>query len=180
MGMFDGVHLGHQKLIHALCKKARAVEGEAIVVTFHPHPREVLHATARKADLPRNLPLTTAREKAALLEQLGVDCLIRIPFTEEFSQLSGQTFIHRILVGQIGVKHLIVGHDHHFGHNREGDTALLQAAGVRHGFSVQEISPVVMDDAPVSTTRIRRLLLAGDVKKASEYLGRPYESKPSS
>ena len=166
MGTFDGVHWGHQQLL----TNAQERGGEVVMVTFWPHPRLVLAPTHLA---PIQL-LTTLEEKTALLAQQGVDHLLKIPFTQAFAQLSAQDFVKQVLVTQVGMTELVVGHDHRFGKDRAGDVALLQEAGRQHGFTVTEVPPVMVDNITVSSTKIRKLLLAGDVAKACAYLGRPY------
>jgi len=171
MGVFDGVHLGHQQLLQQLQSSAQEVSGEVVMVTFWPHPRLVLVHT-RPAPIQL---LTTFGEKAAILAQLGVDHLLKIQFTQDFSQLSAQDFVQQVLVEQIGMAQLVVGLDHRFGKDRAGNIALLQEAELHYGFTVIEALPVMLENVTVSSTKIRQLLLAGDVEKAQAYLGRPYE-----
>jgi riboflavin kinase / FMN adenylyltransferase len=171
MGIFDGVHLGHQQLLQQLRGNAQEVGGEVVIVTFWPHPRLVL---SQRHSAPIQL-LTTFDEKTAILERLGIDGLLKIRFTKTFSQLSAQDFVRQVLVNKIGMKQLVVGHDHRFGKARTGDLALLQEAGIRHGFTVTAVRPVMVGNTTVSSTKIRQLLLAGAVDEAHAYLGRPYE-----
>lgn len=168
-GTFDGVHIGHQEIIKQLTGLARKVGGETVVITFWPHPRFVLHADSQDLKL-----LSTFEEKASLLEELGIDHLIKIAFTKEFSQLSSSEFIQKILIDAIGTTHLVIGYDHRFGKNREGSFEHLVANKERYGFEVEEISRQDIDHVGVSSTRIRNALSAGQVEVASEYLGRPY------
>lgn len=170
MGTFDGVHWGHQQLLQQLLTNAQERGGEVVMVTFWPHPRLVLAPTH---PAPIQL-LTTLEEKTALLAQQGVAHLLKIPFTKAFAQLSAQDFVKQVLIAQVGMTQLVVGHDHRFGKDRAGDVALLQEAGRQHGFTVTEVPPVMVDNRIVSSTKIRKLLLAGDVAKAQAYLGRPY------
>ena len=171
MGVFDGVHLGHQQLIQQLHAHARAVGGEVVMVTFWPHPKQVL---ASPHTTPIQL-LTTLDEKVAMLSQLGIGHLLAIRFTKSFSQLSSEAFVREILVAQVGMSQLIVGHDHRFGRKRAGDIALLQAMGLQHNFTVKEVAPTSIDGVVIGSTKIRQLLLEGNVEKAHAYLGRPYE-----
>ena len=171
MGTFDGVHLGHQQLLQQALKNSREVGGEAVVVTFWPHPKLVL---AHTHQTPTQL-LTTFDEKVTTLAQLGVDHLLKLPFTKTLSQLSAQAFIQQVLVAQVGVTHLVIGHDHCFGKDRLGNVALLQEAGLRYNFTVEEVPPTLIDGVTISSTKIRQLLLAGNVETAQAYLGRPYE-----
>jgi riboflavin kinase / FMN adenylyltransferase len=171
MGTFDGVHLGHQQLLQRVLKNSREVGGEAVVVTFWPHPRLVLaHTHQASTQL-----LTTFDEKVAILAHLDIDHLLKLPFTKTLSQLSAQAFFQQVLVAQVGVAHLVIGHDHRFGKDRLGNIALLQEAGLRYNFTVEEVPPTLIDGVTISSTKIRQLLLAGNVEKAQTYLGRPYE-----
>ena len=168
-GTFDGVHIGHQKILAKLTDLAKKTAGETVVITFWPHPRLVLHPDSKDLKL-----LSTFEEKALLLEQLGIDHLIKIAFTKEFSQLSSAEFIQRILKDAIGTTHLVIGYDHRFGKNREGSFEHLMANKNKYGFEVEEISRQDIDNVGVSSTRIRNALDAGKVEIATEYLGRPY------
>ena len=171
MGIFDGVHLGHQQLLQQLRSSAQEVNGEVVMVTFWPHPRLVLPHTH---PAPIQL-LTTFDEKAAMLAQLGIDHLLKIQFTQAFSQLSAQEFVQQVLVARVGITQLVVGHDHCFGKDRAGNIALLQEAGLYYGFTVTEVRQVMVGHITVSSTKISQLLLVGDVEKAQAYLGWPYE-----
>ena len=167
-GTFDGVHQGHQKIIRELCQLASSKSGETVILTFWPHPKYVL-----KPGNPMKL-LTTFQEKAQLLESLGVDHLIRIPFTTEFSQLSSQQFVEEILVDRIGTRQLVIGYDHRFGKNREGSFEYLQANASKYGFEVVEIPRKDVDHIAVSSTRIREHILNGRIHLANKLLGRFY------
>jgi len=168
-GTFDGVHFGHQKILARLNEIARLNKGESVVITFWPHPRLVLHPEQTDLRL-----LNTFEEKAELLKDHGVQHLIRIPFTKEFSQLSSQDFITRILVDTIGTKKLVIGYDHHFGKNREGTFEQLKLNGPKYGFEVEEIPRQVVDHIGVSSTIIRKALEQGDIETATPLLGKPY------
>ena len=168
-GTFDGVHLGHQKILQRLHEIAKKNQGESVVITFWPHPRMILRPT----ELPLKL-LNTFEEKAVLLRQQQVDHLIRIPFTKEFSQLTSLEFISKILVQQIGTKKLVIGYDHRFGKNREGSFDQLKLNGPAYGFDVEEISQQDIDHVAVSSSKIRKALEAGDIDTATHFLGRPY------
>ena len=171
IGTFDGVHVGHQKIFQRLRAMAQKTQGEVVLITFWPHPRLVL--PLQKAE-PIKL-LTTFEEKIAILAHQGVDHLLKIPFTKTFSQLSSIDFIQKILIEKIGVKRLVIGYDHRFGRDREGGGKVLKIEGMQYGFAVEEVLPQKMDEVVVSSTKIRNALLAGEVKKANTYLGRPYE-----
>ncbi len=168
-GTFDGVHVGHQKILARLEEVRRTSAGESVVLTFWPHPRQVV---ANDGNPPKLL--TTIEEKAALLARHGVEHLIIIPFTKEFSQLSSDEFVRRVLVEKIGTKKLVIGYDHRFGRNREGSFEYLVQHAASYGFQVEEISPQDIEHVTVSSTRVRNALLEGNVHVANEYLGRPY------
>jgi riboflavin kinase / FMN adenylyltransferase len=168
-GTFDGVHVGHQKILRRLQEIAQTCGGETVVITFWPHPRLVLHPEDTTLKL-----LNTFEEKAEYLRELGINHLIRIPFTKEFSQLSGEDFIHSILVDTIGTKKLVIGYDHHFGKNREGSFEQLKANAPRYGFEVEEIPKQEVDHLGVSSTLIRKALEEGNVDIATPLLGKPY------
>jgi riboflavin kinase / FMN adenylyltransferase len=167
-GTFDGVHLGHQKILSRLCEIASSQNGETVVITFWPHPRLVL-----KPDTSLKL-LNTFEEKAELLKAQGIQHLIRIPFTKEFSQLTSEEFIIKILVATIGTKKLVIGYDHHFGKNREGSFEQLKLNGPKYGFDVEEISRQDVDHIGVSSTKIRKALEEGDIDTANQLLGNTY------
>jgi riboflavin kinase/FMN adenylyltransferase len=169
-GTFDGVHLGHQKILQRVLEIAERIDGETVLITFWPHPRLVLFPEEHKLRL-----LSTFEEKAKLLRELGIDHLISIPFTKEFSELTSQEFIENVLVNKIQCKKLVIGYDHRFGKNREGSFEYLQANHLKFGFELEEIPRQDVDDIGVSSTKIRKALEAGDVTMALNYLGRPYE-----
>jgi riboflavin kinase/FMN adenylyltransferase len=168
-GTFDGVHVGHQKILSRLREAAARYDGETVVITFWPHPRLVLHPEDTTLKL-----LNTFEEKAELLKQQGIQHLVRIPFTREFSQLSSEEFITKIIVETIGTKKLIIGHDHHFGKNREGSFEQLKLNAPKYGFEVEEIPRQDVDHVGVSSTKIRKALEEGDIETATHFLGNPY------
>ncbi|HRG54016.1 MAG TPA: bifunctional riboflavin kinase/FAD synthetase [Bacteroidia bacterium] len=168
-GTFDGVHLGHQKLISRLKDVAREENGETVLLTFSPHPRMVLFPDDNELKLLNSLP-----EKIELLEKYGVDHLIIYPFTKEFSRLTSTEFVRNILVNNIQTKRLVIGYNHHFGRNREGSFEHLKEYGPLYGFEVEEIPAKDIDHIQISSTKIRNALLIGDVKTATNYLGHEY------
>jgi riboflavin kinase/FMN adenylyltransferase len=168
-GTFDGVHVGHQKILNRLREVALKHGGETVVITFWPHPRLVLHPEDRSLKL-----LNTFEEKAELLKGQGIQHLVRIPFTKEFSQLTSEEFIQKILVQTIGTKKLVIGYDHRFGHNREGSFEQLKLNAPRYGFDVEEIPRQDVDHVAVSSSKIRKALEEGDLETASHLLGQPY------
>ncbi|MFT6211620.1 MAG: riboflavin kinase/FMN adenylyltransferase [Bacteroidia bacterium] len=169
-GTFDGVHVGHRKIINRLNETAKKIGGESVLLTFHPHPRMVLFPDNHGLEL-----ITTMDEKIKLLEEAGVQNLIIHPFTKEFSRTTSLDFIRDILVDKLGTSVLVIGYDHHFGRNREGSFEHLRESGPLYGFQVEEISVQDVDDVAVSSTKIRKALQDGDVLTASRYLAHPYQ-----
>ncbi len=168
-GTFDGVHLGHQKIISRLKDVAKKHQGETVLLTFYPHPRMVLFPEDNELKL-----LNTQQEKIQLLEKYGVDHLIIYPFTKEFSRLTSVEFVRNILVNSIHTKKLIIGYNHHFGRNREGSFEHLKEFGPIYGFEVEEIPAKDIDSIEISSTKIRNALLSGDVEMATTFLGHAY------
>lgn len=168
-GTFDGVHVGHQKIFSRLREIASRNFGETVVLTYWPHPRLVLYPEDDTLKL-----LNTFEEKAELLKDQGIQHLIRIPFTKEFSQLTSEQFIQEILVKTIGTRKLVIGYDHHFGKNREGSFEQLKINAPRYGFDVEEIPRQEVDHVAVSSTKIRKALEEGDIDTANHFLGQPY------
>ncbi|TAE38913.1 MAG: bifunctional riboflavin kinase/FAD synthetase [Runella slithyformis] len=169
IGTFDGVHLGHQKILKRLVEIAELTNGETVVLTFWPHPRMVVSKDSQNLRL-----LSTLDEKIEFLSQNGVQHLVVIPFTREFSELSSEEFVQQILVETIGTKKLVIGYDHHFGRNREGSFEYLQQNALRYGFEIEEISRQEIDNLTVSSTKIRQALLEGNIQTANELLQRQY------
>lgn len=168
-GTFDGVHVGHQTILNRLREIAGKNKGETVVITFWPHPRLVLHPEDESLKL-----LNTFEEKAALLKDQGIQHLIRIPFTKEFSQLTSEEFIQKILVETIGTKKLVIGYDHRFGHNREGSFEQLKINSPKYGFEVEEIPRRDIDHIGVSSSKIRKAIEEGDIDTSLQFLGSPY------
>jgi riboflavin kinase/FMN adenylyltransferase len=168
-GTFDGIHLGHQKILSRLRYLAQENKGETVLLTYWPHPRLVLYPTEHHLRL-----LSTFDEKVALLRGFGIDHLIVLPFTPEFSQMSSVDFIQQILVEKIQTKCLVIGYDHKFGKNREGSFDYLQAHSKALGFAIEEISRQDVEEMGVSSSKIRSALASGDLWTATSYLGRPY------
>lgn len=170
IGTFDGVHLGHQKILNRVRELARETGGESVLLTFWPHPRMVLRPDNHQIKL-----LSTQEEKQRLLSRFGIDHLVSIPFTESFAATSSEEFIQHILIEKIGTRKLVIGYDHRFGKGREGGFEYLQANQGRFGFELEEISREDIDHIGISSTKIRRALEDGDLGTASSFLGRPYE-----
>lgn len=169
VGTFDGVHLGHSKIFERMTVLAKSCDGETVVITFDPHPRFVVHHDSK------NLKFINTRErKYELIENNGIDHLIIIPFTKEFSNTHADTFIEDILVKKIGVHELVVGYDHHFGKNREGSFDALEDLAEKFNFGLEQISARDIDDIAISSTKIRNALKEGDISFANELLGYEY------
>ena len=169
IGTFDGVHIGHRKIISRLTEVAKQINGESVILTFFPHPRMIINPEDVNLKL-----ITTINEKAKLLEGLGVDHLIITPFTRDFSNLSAETYIKQILVDKIGTRKIIIGYDHHFGKDRQGDLKELQNCSSDYNYEVEEIPEQDIHDVAISSTQIRQALLKGDVETANEFLGYPF------
>ncbi|MEM6298243.1 MAG: riboflavin kinase, partial [Bacteroidota bacterium] len=168
-GSFDGVHLGHQTILSRLTELKRQHTGcETVVITFHPHPRQVL-----KPD-QKTLLLSTFSEKVKLLDAQGIDNLVVIPFTKEFSRTSSQAFIQNILIDSLDTQHLVIGYDHRFGHNREGGFDYLQAHQDEYPFRIEEIPRQEIDESGISSTKIREALANGQPEISNRYLGYTY------
>lgn len=166
IGTFDGVHIGHQKIISRLLEVSRQIQGETVILTFFPHPRMILHPEDHEIKL-----ISTMSEKAEQMEKLGIDHLIITPFTRDFSNLSPQDYIRNILVDKIGTKQIIIGYDHRFGKDREGGMEELQRFSKDLDFEIEEIPEQDINDVAVSSTKIRTAILSGDVRTAHDFLG---------
>lgn len=168
IGNFDGIHLGHLKIFNSVIKRAREYGGVSMAVSFDPHPLKVLRPEVQV------LTLTPIQEKERLIRLAGIDILLLIKFTKAFASLSAEDFIRKILVGKLGVKTIVVGHNYIFGKGRKGTTGLLRRMGRRHGFTLKVVRSALVGGDVVSSSRIRGLLLKGDARGAAELLGRPY------
>lgn len=168
LGNFDGIHLGHQELIRKVIRRAKETGGSSIVVTFRPHPLKIL--------APDKCPplISIYEEKIRLFERLGVDVLVKIPFTMEFSSMKPEDFVKNILCDLLGAKEIYVGYNYRFGKGREGDISRLKEYGKEHGFSVIEVDQVSLNGEVISSTKIRQLLRDGSVEHAAKLLGRSY------
>lgn len=168
LGNFDGVHLGHQAIFKQVVAWALNTGGSSVVFTFEPHPLKVL-APHRSPKL-----LSTFREKMEQIEAAGMDAVICARFTPEFASQNPDDFVREVLVDKIGAKAIFIGHDYAFGKDRQGDIPFLRAAGARYGFEVHVVDPVKVEGITVSSTKIRKLIMDGEVCLASKLLGRPY------
>ncbi len=174
IGMFDGVHKGHRTLLEAVASKANETGGEAIAITFEPHPRIILS----KKDNGLNF-LTSFDEKINLLEDAGIEHLIVIEFTKELSRMSADDFVKEILVDGIGISHLIIGFDHSFGYGAEGSGETITECALKYGFTVDRIEAFVFNGSVVSSTIIRKMISSGDLEGANSMLGYDYFLKGS-
>ena len=168
IGTFDGVHLGHQKIIAQITAAARDKDCDSLVLTFFPHPRMVLQEGTEMKQL------NTIEEKTALLEQLGVDHLVIHPFDKAFSRMTAEEFVKEVLVDTFRLKKIIIGYDHRFGRNRTADINDLITYGETYGFEVAQISAEELNDVSISSTKIRTALNEGNIELANNYLGYPY------
>lgn len=169
IGTFDGVHLGHQKIIKRLVELKQKQGGEIVLFTFTPHPRKVLFP--EQSDLKL---ITTTEEKCELLKQFGVDHVLVFPFTKQFSQMNAQNYISDIIAKGLKTKTLVIGYDHRFGSNREGNIETLKQCASALHFEVEEIPAQEINELNISSTRIRKAIDEGDIKTANEFLGYPF------
>ncbi|MDR3626825.1 MAG: bifunctional riboflavin kinase/FAD synthetase [Ignavibacteriaceae bacterium] len=167
LGTFDGIHLGHKKIIDAVVEKASVNGGRSLLITFDPHPRNVLSDNSIKL-------LNSPAEKLELLKSLNIDDVLVINFTKEFSQLSSEEFFKSYIIDKIGIREIVVGYDHHFGKGRVGDEHTLKELGSKYGFSVTKVDAVSIDGINVSSSKIRNAITEGDIKTANKLLGRHY------
>lgn len=170
IGTFDGVHLGHQKIIEQLNEEAEKIGGESVLFTFYPHPRMVLFPDNHGLKL-----IQTQSEKLQKLERIGLENVIVHPFRKEFSRLPAVQFVRDFLVNTLKVHTIIIGYDHQFGKNREGNIDLLKELGPVYGFNVVEIKAQDVDEVNVSSTKIRKALKNGDIETANAFLGSSFE-----
>jgi riboflavin kinase / FMN adenylyltransferase len=170
VGTFDGVHAGHRVLINQVIESAKSINGRSVIVTFHPHPREII--SPGKAGIKL---LSTLEERRQLLSEIGINEMIVIPFNRDFSLLSSEEFVRNVIWEKIGVKEFVIGYDHQFGRNREGTIETVEALGKELGFDVKVVSRQEVGNKTVSSSAIRKALQEqGDVKLASKLLERPY------
>lgn len=169
-GTFDGVHIGHQKILDRLLELTKKEDGHSVLITFWPHPRIVLNKDSEDLKM-----LSTIDEKIELLRSYGLHYLVVIPFTKEFSEMSSFDFVQRILVDKIGTFKLVIGYDHHFGKNREGSFDYLNENADKFGFKLEEIPRQDIDEVGISSTKIRSALKTNDLDTANTFLGRNYE-----
>ena len=172
IGTFDGVHTGHQEIIKRINQFAKEINGESIILTFHPHPRLVLYPDEKNLKL-----INTLEEKIALLDWYGADNLIVAPFTLEFSQLSAESYVKDFLWDKIRPAKVVIGYNHHFGNDRKGDIDLIREMGQQLGFDVEEIEKQMVDHIGVSSTKIRNAMIEGDMETANSLLGHNFSMR---
>ncbi|WP_201986906.1 bifunctional riboflavin kinase/FAD synthetase [Hymenobacter rubidus] len=173
-GTFDGVHVGHQRILARLREVAQASGGPSVVITYWPHPRLVLGPPPSHPELLDLQLLNTLDERIAKLDEFGIDYLLIVPFTREFAQWTSEEYIQELLLKTVGAKQLVIGYDHRFGKNREGGFDYLRQHANRYGLQVEEIPREDVDAVGVSSTRIRQALRHGDIATANRYLGYHY------
>jgi riboflavin kinase/FMN adenylyltransferase len=169
IGAFDGVHSGHLAILDELKQVANQIQGETVVITFHPHPRRILN----NADAPALL--TSLSERIARFEQLGIHHLVVVPFDPAFAEMSATDYINKFLIDLFHPKVIIIGNDHRFGKDRSGDLSMLKNFGISNGFTVKEIPEKLLNESRVSSTNIRHALLNGDIKLANQLLTYNYQ-----
>lgn len=169
IGTFDGVHKGHEVILHEVVDHAKKVNGESVLLTFEPHPRKLLFP-----DQPLGI-ITPLHKKLELLEEAGIQNIVVVPFTKEFSSLSAQEYVEHFLVGVFKPASIIIGYDHRFGHDRVGDINLLAQYAPRYNYELVEIPAQLIDAAAVSSTKIRHVISEGRMEDAQHMLGRNYQ-----
>ena len=170
IGTFDGVHIGHQEILKTLIAEAEKCEGESVLLTFYPHPRMVLFPEQTDLQL-----LQTQTEKLEKLASIGLQNVVIYPFSKEFADLSAERFVEEILIKGLQAKMVIIGYDHQFGHNREGNLAFLKQYAEKGLFELMEIPAEQIDEANISSSKIRKAILGGEISTANAFLGSPFE-----
>jgi riboflavin kinase/FMN adenylyltransferase len=168
IGTFDGVHQGHKSILQSVVQEAKAIDGTSILITFDPHPRKLIFPNESLK------LLSTLEERWALVGEAGIDVTVVVPFTQQFAAQSAQDYIQDFLLRLFEPQLIVIGYDHHFGHDRTGDIHMLARYAADHHFEVKEISAQLIADAAVSSTQVRKALLAGAVDVAAAMLGKPY------
>ena len=166
IGTFDGVHTGHRKIIETIREAAKAVKGETVIITFHPHPRKIVSSAILGVRL-----ITTLDERIRLLHECGVDHLVVVPFTEAFANQPAESYVRDFLVEKFRPRVVTIGYDHRFGKDRQGDYKLLENLAPVYGFELREIPQYVLDEITISSTKIREAILHADIQTANRYLG---------
>jgi riboflavin kinase/FMN adenylyltransferase len=169
IGTFDGVHLGHRQIIAQMKEEAARIDGETVIITFHPHPRKIISSVPGDIKL-----LNTLSEKIILLEAAGIDHLVVVPFDHQFANQTADEYVTDFLYKYFKPHTVIIGYDHRFGKGREGNYELMDAYGKSLGFEVKEISEKLMNEIVISSTKIRHSLVDNDIETANQFLGYPY------
>ncbi|MFZ1527258.1 MAG: bifunctional riboflavin kinase/FAD synthetase [Ferruginibacter sp.] len=169
IGTFDGVHLGHVKIIQQLLAEARAIGGTAVLITFFPHPKQVVRSNKNRLYM-----LSTQEEKYQLLQKQGLEHIVVVPFDEAFAEQSAEQYIKDFLVSKFHPHTIIIGYDHRFGKGRQGNFSLLENEAANYSYRVKEIPEHVLENVIISSTKVRDALLDGDIKTAADYLGYHY------
>ncbi len=169
IGTFDGVHTGHQQILQQLKAEANAIGGESVIITFNPHPRQVLGNQRSEIKLINTLP-----EKIELLRKAGINHLVVVPFTQAFANQPAEDYVAKFLVDKFHPHTIIIGYDHRFGHNRQGNFALLEQLKTTYHYAVKEIPAHVLHNIGISSTKIRQAILHGNIVEATEFLGYPF------
>ena len=169
VGTFDGVHVGHQKILKKISSLAKKNNGETVLLTFDPHPRKVLFNNDNSLKL-----INTLKEKTNLLKNYGLDHLVIHPFTKEFSRITPTSYVRDLLVNQLNVSTLVVGYNHQFGRSREGDISLLHELSELYNFRIEEINAQEINEIKVSSTKVREALINGNITQANNYLGHEF------
>ncbi|QQR97479.1 MAG: bifunctional riboflavin kinase/FAD synthetase [Sphingobacteriales bacterium] len=172
IGTYDGVHLGHQHIVHRINDLAKNIEGESILLTFYPHPRLILHPEDNTLKL-----ITTIDEKIELLEGLGLQNLVILPFSNDLANLEAEDYIKNILIKYFNPSYICVGYDHKFGKGRTGDYHLLEQLKDKYQYQLEEIPAQTIDEISVSSTKVRKALLEGNIKIANQFLSHPFSIK---
>lgn len=166
IGTFDGVHMGHRQIINGLKEEAKAIDGETVIITFHPHPRKIVSSTILGIRL-----INTLDERIELLEQLGIDHLVVVPFTEAFANQPAADYLDNFLVDKFHPHTIIIGYDHRFGRDRLGDYRLLEEKATEYNYRLKEIPKHILENLSISSTRIREAILHSDIDTANKLLG---------
>ncbi len=169
IGTFDGVHMGHRKIIAQLKEEAARIDGETVIITFHPHPRKIVSSVPGDIKL-----LTTLNEKISLLDDAGIDHLVVVPFDHVFANQTAEQYVKDFLYAYFKPHTVIIGYDHRFGKGREGNYQLMKGYGKTYGFEVKEISEQIINEIVISSTKIRHSLKENDIATANQFLGYPY------
>ncbi len=169
IGNFDGVHRGHLTLFDKVKERAKAINGQSVVMTFDPHPIKIM----KSGNGP--LLITPTQQKLKLIENAGIDIVLCLPFTKEFAEISPEVFVKELLVDTLGIKEIVVGYDYSFGKDRTGNIELLEHLGKTYGFPVHVVDQIFLDGIPISSTNVRKLVEDGELARAKKLLGRDYQ-----